>query len=380
MLIGTYYPELFNSPLSPYSTLGPLIIVLGISISKEGFEDFKRFKSDREVNSRSTSVLTGDSSQPTQVSWENVAVGNVILVENKGEIPADMLVLRTSSEDGQCYIETSNIDGETNLKIKQAYHETAEAYRAFEEFHSWRGVVEYEHPNENIHNFDGRIRMTDDGQSDWVALSAKNMLLRGCTLRNTQWIVGLVIFTGSETKVMKKSGGARSKMSRLEQTINSSLRVVFAIQALLCTGSTIALESFEAINDGDLPYLRQDDDELVIPSWLGAWFTFLILYNNFIPISLYVTVEMVNYIQAFFIEADRNMYDPVTGKYPPASAYPPPSTIPQRCPWHLTEHTKWIDLVLVCIHRGGVTDRPHGHVAFSVACCISHAPVWFVLT
>ncbi len=119
MIIGTYAPTVFESPLLPFSTIGPLILVLSITMLKEGVEDFKRHRSDREINNRRVWVLQ-PGGPDVEVSWLDVRVGQVIKVQNKHEVPADVIVLQSSEPQGMCYIETSNIDGETNLKIKEA--------------------------------------------------------------------------------------------------------------------------------------------------------------------------------------------------------------------------------------------------------------------
>lgn len=156
------------------------------------------------------------------------------------------------------------------------------------------------------------LQMRIGGVETFFPVGARNMLLRGCTLRNTKWMLGLVVYTGKETKVMKKSGGARSKMSQVEKTMNMCIKLVFAAQVVLCSVTTIA-ESVWSDSRGDQsPYLMSGSLDLWIPKWLGNWFTFLLLFNNFIPISLYVTVEMVNYLQAAMIGTDIGMYDPET--------------------------------------------------------------------
>jgi magnesium-transporting ATPase (P-type) len=308
MLLGTYVPEIFESPLSAYSTLGPLCLVLFITMVKEGVEDYKRHRSDYLVNNRRCIVAQPDGSEST-VAWKDLRVGMIIKVENKGEVPADVIVLQSSEPRAACYIETSNIDGETNLKLKDGVGAAANVASTFAEVGRLKGEIDYEGPNDRIHTFNGRLRVAS-GQ--WVPVGARNMVLRGCTLRNTKWILGLVVYTGRDTKVMKKSGGARSKMSQVEKTMNMCIKVIFASQFVLCTLATVALVLWNTEYSDQYPYLNSSSTVLYIPYWLGQWFTFLILFNNFIPISLYVTVEMVNYAQAWLVDQDAGMYDPVS--------------------------------------------------------------------
>lgn len=301
---------MFQSPLLPYSTIGPLVLVLAITMVKEALEDYKRHSSDKEVNYRSIVVLRGDGREET-VRWIDLRVGNIIRVLNKSEVPADLILLQSSEPQGACYIETSNIDGETNLKIKESVPAVAARYSTAGHLASVKGKVVYEQPNDSIHTFDGRLMI--DGSED-TAVGANNMVLRGCTLRNTAWILGLVVFTGAETKVMKKSASARSKMSRIESTVNKCIGIIFATQVVLSIISTILEQQWTNKNGHSAPYLDLGSSKLVIPTWLSQLLTFLVLYNNFIPISLYVTIEMVNYAQALLVDLDASMYDPETSE------------------------------------------------------------------
>jgi phospholipid-transporting ATPase len=123
MLIGTY-TTLFDSPLIAWSTLIPLVIVLVITMTKEGLEDLKRHKADRDTNNRRVKKVS-DTKDLEEVHWHEVRVGDLIYVQNNEEIAADMILLATSdSSGGSAFVETANIDGETNLKMKKSTRTT----------------------------------------------------------------------------------------------------------------------------------------------------------------------------------------------------------------------------------------------------------------
>lgn len=98
-------------------------------------------------------------------------------------------------------------------------------------------TVQCEEPNSAIHHFDGVLLW--NGVE--VPLSASNLLLRGSSLRNTRWALGVVVYTGKETKIVMNSRDAPSKLSTIERTMNNLIYLVFAAQVLI---STISLVSY----------------------------------------------------------------------------------------------------------------------------------------
>lgn len=305
MMLGTY-TDLFYSPLTPFSTIAPLSLILALTMGKEGVEDLKRHKSDEKVNNAKARV-EGDSGE---VAWKSLRPGHIVRVESGEEIPADLILLGCS--DSQAYVETSNIDGETNLKIKKpASVEEGEDFS-----------VEFEPPCGKIHTFEGTLT-TSRGSTP---LSASNLLLRGSTLRNTTYARGIVAYTGKDTRLVRNSREAPSKLSEMERVVNNMVIFILFSMFVITSISTLAYVFWNRRNKKDLWYLcfryNQDDvpslfsdncdDGAQYASW-SLWFTFFILYNNFIPISLYVTIEVINYCQAYYIDNDLRMYDEDSG-------------------------------------------------------------------
>ena len=110
------------SPVHPVTNVGPLVIVIGISMLKEAVEDTKRHKKDNEVNSTPVLVLRDGAFVETE--WADIQVGEIVKVLDKSFFPADLLLVSSSDPDGVCYVETMNLDGETNLKIKKCLDNT----------------------------------------------------------------------------------------------------------------------------------------------------------------------------------------------------------------------------------------------------------------
>jgi phospholipid-translocating ATPase len=134
---------------------------------------------------------------------------------------ADILLLSTSEPEGMCYIETAELDGETNLKAKQALKETAEMEDNVSKIGEFDGEIVFEPPSNLLPPNPGAFQ----GMLTWqhgkeYSLDNEKMLLRGCVLRNTKWCYGVVIFAGRDTKLMKNSGKSHFKRTSLDGFIN----------------------------------------------------------------------------------------------------------------------------------------------------------------
>ncbi|CAI5969757.1 unnamed protein product [Closterium sp. NIES-64] len=204
------------SPVMPITTITPLVFVIGLAMLKELWEDIKRGASDYETNKRKIRVILPDGSEAMR-EWRELRVGDIVQVEGDTYFPADLICLASSSDDGSCYVETMNLDGETNLKLRQALHETYSLDGS--QLARLRGTVECEHPNVSIYTFTGKMRL-EGLQETPIFLSPTNILLRGSKLRNTRFAVGLVVYSGRETKIMMNATDPPSKRSFVERRLD----------------------------------------------------------------------------------------------------------------------------------------------------------------
>lgn len=316
MVIGTYCPQIFVSPLEPFSTVGTLIFVMSVTSVIQGIEDYKRSCSDRIDNTKPVTVLSlgsgGTLVEETRMA-QDVNPGDVIKVREGSAIPVDLVVLMTShwADGNQCYIETANIDGETNLKLRQApppLRPLAVAQRGMIGPSLMTGSVEAEAPNKNIHRFIGALDLQSVDHR--VPLSEENLLLKASTLSNTDWVIGIATYTGMDTKIMMNSKKPPSKLSTIEKYVNVAIVLIFFAQILLVVITVIAVE----VSTIKTPYLdgTGDSSGSILPSALESFIVFFLLFNNFIPISLYVSLEVVNLGQAYFVSSDKDMYDEET--------------------------------------------------------------------
>lgn len=148
-----------------------------------------------------------EGTQFVEKAWRDIKVGDVLRVESGENFPADIILISSSEPEGLCYIETSNLDGEVNLKIKQALPQTCNILNPVD-MTRLQGTIRSEQPNNRLYNYEGVFStsaMSDGGKNRDYALDPNQLLLRGAQLRNTLWIYGVVVFTGHETKLMLNS-------------------------------------------------------------------------------------------------------------------------------------------------------------------------------
>ncbi|KAK6241994.1 hypothetical protein SCA6_007383 [Theobroma cacao] len=294
------------SPVHPVTNVVPLSLVLLVSLVKEAFEDWKRFQNDMAINNTLVDVLQDQRWE--SIPWKRLQVGDIVRVKQDGFFPADVLLLASSNPDGVCYIETANLDGETNLKIRKALERTWD-YLTPEKACEFKGEMQCEQPNNSLYTFTGNLVM--DNQT--LPLSPNQILLRGCSLKNTEFIVGAVIFSGHETKVMMNSMNVPSKRSTLERKLDKLILTLFGTLFTMCLigaiGSGVFIDRkyyFLGLSKSVEDQFNPNNRFLVA---LLTMLTLLTLYSTIIPISLYVSIEMIKFIQSTqFINKDLNMY------------------------------------------------------------------------
>ncbi|CAE8646873.1 unnamed protein product [Polarella glacialis] len=321
MFIGNYTP-LFLAFIKFYSTFAALAVMMIASGVIAALDDRRRHIADRQTNGQRGFVVQTDSAGNVHIldtKWGELLVGDVVIVRGEEEFPADLVPLASSGEDGSCYVSTANLDGETNLKLKMSASSSQKALcedasdgtallnQAASRLGGLRGTMRAEAPQKSIHNFTGSV--TVDGCAE-EALGPRQFLLRGTVLRNTAWVLGVVVYTGPHTRMVMNSRKAPSKLANLERVINASLLVVVGAQCVLALISDIL---YMATKHRFLGYWYLypggQTTTIILPEWIGYWLTFFVLYSNLMPISLYFTMEVCNAAQAWFIKNDLEMYD-----------------------------------------------------------------------
>ncbi|KAJ4298564.1 phospholipid transporting ATPase [Collariella sp. IMI 366227] len=249
-------------------------------------------------------------------AWKNLVVGDFVRIYADDELPADVIILATSDPDGACYVETKNLDGETNLKVRSALR-CGRTLKHARDCERSQFIIDSEPPQPNLYKYNGAIKWRQslpwDPEAEpkemSEAITIDNMLLRGCNLRNTEWALGVVIFTGHDTKIMMNAGITPSKRPRIARELNFNVICNFGILIVMCLIAAIANGVAWAKTDASSSWFEYG--ALGGTPSLTGFITFwaaLIVFQNLIPISLYISLEIVRTAQAFFIYSDIGMY------------------------------------------------------------------------
>ncbi|XP_055698047.1 phospholipid-transporting ATPase ID isoform X4 [Phlebotomus papatasi] len=297
------------SSLTPITTAIPLIGVLMLTAVKDAYDDIQRHMSDSHVNNRKSKTLR--NGKLVDERWSGVQVGDIIRMENNQFVAADILLLSSSEPNGLCFIETAELDGETNLKCKQCLVETAEMSQHDELLGKFNGEIICEPPNNLLNKFDGTLLW----KNQRFSLDNDKILLRGCVLRNTQWCYGVVVFAGKDTKLMQNSGKTKFKSTSIDRLLNFIIIGIVFFLLSICAFCTVACAIWEGlIGQYFQVYLPWPN---IIPNGtiqgatvigLLVFFSYAIVLNTVVPISLYVSVEVIRFAQSFLINWDEKMH------------------------------------------------------------------------
>lgn len=352
------------SNYNPILAAAPVLVIFAVTAIKDAVEDWRRHKQDNEVNystcwilhrpkdkeapvierdtrwqkllnlcwslrdtvilavervhcrlKRKPFILKGRYRQLTvpqsetitwqETFWRDIRVGDIVLLRNDEMIPADIVLLSTSEPDGVCFVETKNLDGETNLKLKKSPIDTSWIQTSADAYYL-KATVEVELPHVNLYSFLGTMiiakgfepyealsetKLSAEDDSDQcmaststnaprlsdtkieelsksvamdkdsmcflepkiLPLNGESLLLRGCILRNTPYVIGVVAYTGPHTKLMMNSGGTPSKRTRIERQMNPQIILIFVLLFAICLSCAIVQTQFSQ-STSNAPY------------------------------------------------------------------------------------------------------------------------------
>ena len=272
-------------PKSSWSTIAPLCILLAITLGKDAYNMYYQVKDDNSVNYETYQYW--DGSMFKSIQCKNILVGYFLKISEGRKIPADMILVFTSSNDSNIYVDTSDTTGESNLKVKKVVADIQTFCNSVEievVMKKLVGIIKFEQPNSDYNTFNAKMHIEKYPKA--IDLCADNMLFRGNAFYGSEWIIGIVLYTGIETKIYLNTKPSKKKISQMERRVN--IWVIYILLILLA----VILFSILATS-----YLSTEPQD-------SAYMNFMlltVLYNNIIPISLFVTMDIVRALQVYFI-------------------------------------------------------------------------------
>ncbi|XP_068247329.1 LOW QUALITY PROTEIN: phospholipid-transporting ATPase IF-like [Palaemon carinicauda] len=305
-----------DSPVTPWTSTLPLLFVIGVTAIKQGYEDWRRHVEDNKVNNVPARVLR--EGKMTEVRTRDILVGDVVEVSIEEQFPCDLLLLLSSDPETKCDVTTANLDGETNLKTFFCPEGTHHLQTPEDLWH-FRAVINCELPHANLYDFKGRLDVyRGNSEPTKSSLSTENLLLRGARLKNTDKIYGVAVYTGEETKMALNTKMTRNKFSTVEIKMNYYLifyLIVLLTEVTVCT--ILKYELYSLTKEDNMWYMENKNFNGEGASFEGVsqdFFSFLVIFNYIIPISLYVTLEVQKFFGIIFFNWDDDIQCPQTGE------------------------------------------------------------------
>ncbi|KMV65987.1 P-type ATPase [Encephalitozoon cuniculi EcunIII-L] len=311
------------SPFSPFTYLLAFVVVVGASMMKDGVEDYRRHKQDKVINEKPANVVRGKGrdAYAEEIHVEDLSAGDLIFIMKDQEVPGDVVLLNSKVEtrDGircknYCFVETSNLDGEMNLKKKTSQHQveckrkdTGLEFRgeklslcSCDRYYMDRtSDFTVEDTGDLFNKFECQINI--DGEN--ILCNEKNVLLRGSRIKNTECVLGMVVCVGKQTKLGKSHFKAKVKISLFEKSVGDFIFGIFMIYLGILAATSVLGARFLRKDDIEYLYLN----EYLANDALKQTGTNYILFSYLIPLSLFVTLEVSRMFHSMFISYDDEM-------------------------------------------------------------------------
>jgi len=291
---------------SPLASLVPVAWTMSMGIIFELIADIRRWKQDNKTNGQQIERVTKDSKgqlTPNKVKSQQLKVGDVILMNDGQMVPADCLVLSTDDSIGQCYISTSNLDGERNLKPKLAPKMTQNSLTDNEAV-----TFSCMEPHKDIYKFEANITKAGASQT----LDLKQFIPRGSTVKNSDNVYALVVYTATDTKLALNEGKYRSKISAYARILNIFLSInIFIMFTALVMMSQIGNRTFNKKYGANMYYVfdpKHEEQDFEFYTF-KAMMSFYLLFNGLLPLDLAVTLMITKLFMVGLIVADAYMVD-----------------------------------------------------------------------
>ena len=298
------------SPKESTSMIGTFVFVLTFTMLKDALEDFNRYQNDK-ISNNMPCFLLQDNKWVKERCYK-LRPGNIIKLNKNEECSCDILLLYSSNKEGYIYLDTKNLDGETNLKEKCILEELKEYNINENELENLNnGMIETTKSDPELHFWEGYITYKNKNS---IYCNIKNIILKGCILKNTEYIIGVVVYSGSQTKIMKNNRNPIPKFSKIIKIMNFLMYSLFIFTMVICF--SFALFDCKFVNSyyNKYDYIFYTYDRTLTKNktfyrFILNFLTFFVAYAQIIPISLYVVMEIIKIYQTILIFYDFELYD-----------------------------------------------------------------------
>ncbi|XP_063989984.1 probable phospholipid-transporting ATPase IIA isoform X1 [Diachasmimorpha longicaudata] len=268
-----------------YTYWGPLCFVLAVTVCREAVDDFRRYKRDKEVNGQKYKRLVRGSDTPELVPSSKLKVGDMIIVEKGQRVPADLVLLRTTEKSGACFVRTDQLDGETDWKLRLTIPAT-QKLESDSELFDMKASLYVEKPQKDIHSFIGTFTREHGGEFIEESLGVDNTLWANTAVASGS-ALGVIVYTGQETRSLMNHSAPRSKIGLLDREINQLTKVLFAA----VIGLALVMMCLKGFNG----------------PWYRYMCRFILLFSYIIPISLRINLDMGKTFYAWCIQRDKEI-------------------------------------------------------------------------
>ena len=281
------------NPTDSWTTILPLSLLLLLTLLKDAYVDRKLRKQD-ETNNK-TQYLCWDGNRFVSKKSENLLVGHIVVVNCNQVVPADMLLIECSNENKWVYADNSKLTGTSVISkvnvIEKHGRMVIQVDGDFVINNKLHCIIKITEPSQDYSAFYGRLKLAGDPGS--LELKVGNLLFKGSILKGCEKAVGICVYCGYESKIQLNSKKIYHKTSRMEMKIN--VWVVFVLIVLVFIVSFCVL-GFYVIGSHESSGTKPQDTMFLQPI-----ITFVLLFNNIIPISLFMVIDIIRILQSYII-------------------------------------------------------------------------------
>lgn len=271
------------NPASSLSTVLPLCILISITLLKDAYNTYQFLSKDSITNNSLYTHWNGYMF--AELKCKDIIVGHLLKIKEKEKSPADLIILLSSNSETTLFVDSSQTTGENNMLTKKVVTEIQMFCNSVDIeviLKKLVGRVKFEQPCSDFNSFNGKLNI--DKYPKTIELSSENMLYRGSNFQGTDWVLGLAVYTGLDTKTYLNTDRPKKKVSRMEKTVNYWVVYILFVLLLLVLFSSLSSMFLSSYNSN---------------SFIENFILYTVLYNNIVPISLFVVIDLVRILQVF---------------------------------------------------------------------------------